>query len=121
VTPQMLTQERKFTDRTFLPAVSQSNPCQSGSLEPRVPCHATFLEIFTNLHSNVIPNMDAPEDQDSKFHRASASLLSDISSQLPKLLSAKRSRDGRNSLRLWVRDADTDRLANLVSITCTGP
>src|SRR6266536_4368693 len=60
--------------------------------------------------------MDAPEDRDSKLHRASTRLLSDLSLQLPKLCSYKQLRGGTRSPRLWVRDAETYKIIQLVRL-----
>lgn len=60
--------------------------------------------------------MDAAEDRDIKFQRASADLIKDLSENLPSLLWKSRVHNGQNIqvARRWAQAAKTERLISLV-------
>ena len=60
--------------------------------------------------------MDAPDDEnDVKLHRASADLLSDISSRIDELLTATSMAEEPLDQPIWVPDSQIEKLNSLVS------
>jgi tubulin-specific chaperone D len=68
---------------------------------------------FTILRSNG-SKMNAADDDDLKLQRASATLLSDLERQLPKLLWKREHQNGLAAVHTGVRETDISRIFTLV-------
>lgn len=64
------------------------------------------------------PGMDAAEDRDIKFQRASGDLIKDLTESLPSLLWKPQTANGQDVrvVRRWAQAAMTERLISLVRL-----